>query len=216
MLPSVEEKLKAMTGILKQARISFKAAEKTLEPALPEFPKQIKLKSRPKGAGSKIAIRKAHEALDHVMRYIIWEQYQQNYDKTPKQCIVARQVDLLDWEQFAKVSGVTISTSLTPAGQALTRQPYDYREFLPYKVDYTITNPELPLAVAIQEYKITREKQLQDLSERRKKAAEALERAQLAVLDEFPAMIEGGLGGLALPHDPGNMKEAIHLWSSRY
>ena len=214
MTDPINEKLSALTGILKESRKSWREATVELPVTLPKF-KQIKVNAIP-GLGPRAGPKRAKEGLNELMHSLLNglstnEGYGHRADRT---------VEYVDFEAFEKTSGVKMTIKRTPRSEEVAMRVYDYVTHLCYMVETTITNPALPLARALVEHREAREKQTQDLQARKEKAEAAYVRACLSALDELPDIFAGGASSLTLPVLTWPLDRAqpvtTTLWANQY
>src|SRR5690242_15084367 len=98
MSDPVNEKLTALTGILREARKSWREAKANLPVTVPKF-KQIKVNAIP-GLGPRVGPKRAKEGLNDLMESLLEglsknEGYGHRADRT---------VEFVDFEAFEKVS----------------------------------------------------------------------------------------------------------------
>ena len=192
-MSKVDEKLKTLTGILRDARKSWRDAGKPLEITVPKF-KKIKVNPM-EGLGRIAGPRKAKEGLNHIVTALLsGVPVKDGFGYAADRC-----VEYVDFEQFAQIGGVRLELKCTARSEELAKQIGDWRTNLFYTVNATVTDPSKPLAVALKTHQEAREAQVQDLKTRREAAEAAVERAQLPALDELATVFAGGARGFHLP-----------------
>jgi hypothetical protein len=214
MTDPINEKLSALTGILKESRKSWREATVELPVTIPKF-KQIKVNAIP-GLGPRAGPKKAKEGLNELMHSLL-----QGLSTNEGQGHWAdRIVEYVDFEAFEKVSGVKLTIKRTPHSEELANCISNYRSHLRYVVETDITNTSLPLARALIEHREAREKQTQDVKARKEKAEEAIMRVRLAALDALPDIFAGGASSLTLPvlTWPSDKAQPVTttLWANHY
>lgn len=212
-MSKVEEKIKALTGVLRDARKSWRDATKPLEITVPNF-KKIKVNPI-EGLGRIVGPRRAKEGLNDIMRVLLkgGEPSKNDSGYAADRC-----VEYVDFEQFEQVSGVHLELKRTARSEQLAKQVADWRFNLFYTVNASVTDPTKPLAIALKSHQEAREVQKQELQKRSEAAAAALERVQLAALDELATIFAGGASGFHLPIlEPENgVAERQILWADHY